>query len=141
MIELELFGHSKGSFTGATADRKGRFEEANGGTIFLDEVGELEPLAQVKLLRTLDVGEIQRVGSDKVTKVDVRVIAATNRNLEQMVANGEFREDLFFRLNICHLLILPLRARRDEIHFCRNISSASPRREPGIPSRRPWTRN
>jgi transcriptional regulator with PAS, ATPase and Fis domain len=117
VIESELFGHSKGSFTGATADRKGRFEEANGGTIFLDEVGELEPLAQVKLLRTLDVGEIQRVGSDKVTKVDVRVIAATNRNLEQMVANGQFREDLFFRLNICHLLIPPLRERRDEIQL------------------------
>ncbi|QQP91932.1 sigma 54-interacting transcriptional regulator [Skermanella sp. TT6] len=117
VIESELFGHSKGAFTGATADRKGRFEEANGGTIFLDEVGELEPLAQVKLLRTLDVGEIQRVGSDKVTKVDVRVIAATNRNLEQMVSNGTFREDLFFRLNICHLLIPPLRERRDEIQL------------------------
>ncbi|EWY36809.1 transcriptional regulator [Skermanella stibiiresistens SB22] len=117
VIESELFGHSKGAFTGATADRKGRFEEANNGTIFLDEVGELEPLAQVKLLRTLDVGEIQRVGSDKVTKVDVRVIAATNRNLEQMVSAGTFREDLFFRLNICQLLIPPLRERRDEIQL------------------------
>ncbi|MBI1321195.1 MAG: AAA domain-containing protein [Candidatus Hydrogenedens sp.] len=115
VIESELFGHVKGAFTGATSDRKGRFEEADGGTIFLDEIGELEPLAQVKLLRTLDVGEIQRVGSDKVQKVDVRVIAATNRTLEAMVADGKFREDLYFRLNICHFLIPPLRERRDEI--------------------------
>lgn len=128
VIESELFGHVKGAFTGATADRKGRFEEADGGTIFLDEIGELEPLAQVKLLRTLDVGEIQRVGSDKVTKVDVRVIAATNRNLEGMVRDGKFREDLYFRLNICHFVIPPLRERRDEItllfdFFIRKISA------------------
>ncbi|MEI6987594.1 MAG: sigma-54 factor interaction domain-containing protein, partial [Rhodospirillaceae bacterium] len=96
VIESELFGHVKGAFTGATADRKGRFEEAHGGTIFLDEIGELEPTAQVKLLRTLDVGEIQRVGSDKVQRVEVRVIAATNRNLEAMVAERTFREDLYF---------------------------------------------
>jgi transcriptional regulator with GAF, ATPase, and Fis domain len=128
VIESELFGHVKGAFTGATADRKGRFEEADGGTIFLDEIGELEPIAQVKLLRTLDVGEIQRVGSDKVQKVNVRVIAATNRNLEEMVADHKFREDLFFRLNICHFLIPPLRERRDEIlllfdFFVRKISA------------------
>jgi transcriptional regulator with GAF, ATPase, and Fis domain len=128
VIESELFGHVKGAFTGATADRKGRFEEAHGGTIFLDEIGELEPLAQVKLLRTLDVGEIQRVGSDKVQKVDVRVIAATNRNLEVMVAERTFREDLYFRLNICHFPIPPLRERRDEIallfdFFMRKISA------------------
>ena len=128
VIESELFGHVKGAFTGATADRKGRFEEADGGTIFLDEIGELEPIAQVKLLRTLDVGEIQRVGSDKVQKVNVRVIAATNRNLEEMVLNNKFREDLFFRLNICHFLIPPLRERRDEIlllfdFFVRKISA------------------
>jgi transcriptional regulator with GAF, ATPase, and Fis domain len=115
VIESELFGHVKGAFTGATADRKGRFEEAHNGTIFLDEIGELEPLAQVKLLRVLDVGEIQRVGSDKVQKVEVRVIAATNRNLETMVAERTFREDLYFRLNICHFSIPPLRERRDEI--------------------------
>ncbi len=128
VIESELFGHVKGAFTGATADRKGRFEEAHGGTIFLDEIGELEPMAQVKLLRTLDVGEIQRVGSDKVQKVDVRVIAATNRNLEVMVRERTFREDLFFRLNICHFYIPPLRERRDEItllfdYFVRKISA------------------
>ena len=115
VIESELFGHVKGAFTGASSDRKGRFEEADGGTIFLDEIGELEPLAQVKLLRTLDVEEIQRVGSDRVQKVDVRVIAATNRNLETMVREGTFREDLYFRLNICHFSIPPLRDRRDEI--------------------------
>jgi len=115
VIESELFGHVKGAFTGATSDRRGRFEEAHGGTIFLDEVGELEPLAQVKLLRALDVGEIQRVGSDKVQKVDVRVIAATNKNLESMVEERKFREDLFFRLNVCQLMIPPLRERRDEI--------------------------
>lgn len=117
VIESELFGHVKGAFTGAANDRKGRFEEADGGTIFLDEVGELEPLAQVKLLRVLDVGEIQRVGSDKVLKVDVRVVAATHRNLEKMVAKGTFREDLFYRLNICHLTIPPLRERRDEVEL------------------------
>ncbi|CAK0775739.1 Sigma-54 factor interaction domain-containing protein [Azospirillaceae bacterium] len=128
VIESELFGHVKGAFTGATSDRKGRFEEANGGTIFLDEIGEMEPLAQVKLLRTLDVGEIQRVGSDRVQKIEVRVIAATNRNLESMVAKGTFREDLYFRLNICPFNIPPLRERRDEISllldfFIRKISA------------------
>jgi len=115
LIESELFGHVRGAFTGAVGDRKGRFEEADGGTIFLDEIGEMEPLAQVKLLRALDVGEVQRVGSDRTIRVDVRVVAATNRNLERMVAEGRFREDLFFRLNICHLTIPPLRERRDEI--------------------------
>ncbi|MEI8395108.1 MAG: sigma-54 dependent transcriptional regulator [Rhodospirillaceae bacterium] len=128
VIESELFGHVKGAFTGATADRKGRFEEAHGGTIFLDEIGELDLTAQVKMLRTLDVGEIQRVGSDSVRKVEVRVIAATNRNLEEMVAERKFREDLYFRLNICHFKIPPLRERRDEIallmdFFVRKISA------------------
>lgn len=115
VIESELFGHVKGSFTGATADRKGKFEEAHEGTIFLDEIGELEPLAQVKLLRVLETGELQRVGSDKFKVVDVRVIAATNRNLEVMVREGRFREDLFYRLNMCPIKLPPLRERRDEI--------------------------
>lgn len=115
VIESELFGHVKGSFTGASADRKGKFEEADEGTIFLDEIGELEPLAQVKLLRVLETGELQRVGSDKFKQVDVRVIAATNRNLEAMVREGRFREDLYYRLNMCPIHLPALRERRDEI--------------------------
>lgn len=115
VIESELFGHIKGAFTGATSDRKGKFEEANNGTIFLDEIGELEPLTQVKLLRALEVGEIQRVGSDQTHTVNVRVIAATNRNLDEMVRQGKFRQDLFYRINMCPLYLPPLRERRDEI--------------------------
>jgi transcriptional regulator with GAF, ATPase, and Fis domain len=117
VIESELFGHIKGAFTGASSDRKGKFEEAADGTIFLDEVGELEPLAQVKLLRVLETGELQRVGSDQTRTVNVRVIAATNRNLEAMVRDGLFREDLYYRINMCPLYLPPLRERRDEIHF------------------------
>jgi transcriptional regulator with GAF, ATPase, and Fis domain len=117
IIESELFGHVKGAFTGATSDRKGKFEEADGGTIFLDEIGDLELQAQVKLLRVLEVGELQRVGSDKAYKVDVKVIAATNKNLEEMVKSGEFREDLYYRINMCPLWIPPLRERRDEIEI------------------------
>lgn len=117
IIESELFGHMKGAFTGATSDRKGKFEEADGGTIFLDEIGDLELQAQVKLLRVLEVGELQRVGSDKTYKVDVKVIAATNKNLEEMVREGTFREDLYYRINMCPLWIPPLRERRDEIEI------------------------
>ncbi|MEO5377018.1 MAG: sigma-54 dependent transcriptional regulator [Magnetococcus sp. DMHC-6] len=117
LIESELFGHIKGAFTGAAADRKGKFEEADGGTIFLDEIGDLELSAQVKLLRVLEQGELQRVGSDSVHRIDVRLITATNRNLEEMVAQGTFREDLFYRINICPLTIPPLRERRDEIEI------------------------
>lgn len=128
LIESELFGHVKGAFTSAAKDRKGKFEEADGGTIFLDEIGDLEFQAQVKLLRVLDLGEIQRVGSDTPLKTDVRVIAATNRNLERMVADGQFREDLYYRLNICPIWIPPLRERRDEIeilfnYFLRQIAA------------------
>ncbi|MEM1433625.1 MAG: sigma 54-interacting transcriptional regulator [Pseudomonadota bacterium] len=115
LIESELFGHKKGAFTGASADRKGYFESADGGTIFLDEVGELPMQGQVKLLRVLQVGEIQRVGSDKPIKVDARVVAATNRDLEQMAKDGEFREDLYYRLSVIHASLPPLRERRDEI--------------------------
>lgn len=117
IIESELFGHAKGAFTGATGDRKGKFEEADGGTIFLDEIGDLELQSQVKLLRVLEVGELQRVGSDKTMKVDVKVIAATHKNLEEMVKSGEFREDLYYRINMCPLWIPPLRERRDEIEI------------------------
>ncbi len=117
LIESELFGHVKGAFTGATHDRKGKFEEANGGTIFLDEIGELEMPAQVKLLRVLQEGELQRVGSDAAVKTNVRVIAATNRDLATMVEQGTFREDLFYRINLCPLFIPPLRERRDEIRI------------------------
>ncbi|MBI3374018.1 MAG: sigma-54-dependent Fis family transcriptional regulator [Betaproteobacteria bacterium] len=115
IIESELFGHVKGAYTGAVSERKGKFEEANGGTIFLDEIGELELASQAMLLRVLESGELQRVGSDRAERVDVRVIAATNRDLEKMVKNGRFREDLFYRLNVCQLWVPPLRQRRDEI--------------------------
>ena len=117
IIESELFGHVKGAFTGATVDRKGKFEEADNGTIFLDEIGDLELQAQVKLLRVLELGELQRVGSDKTRKVNVKVIAATHKNLEQMVKDGQFREDLYYRINMCPLWIPPLRERRDEIEI------------------------
>lgn len=115
VIESELFGHVKGAYTGAVAERKGKFDEANGGTIFLDEIGELEISAQAMLLRVLETGELQRVGSDRAQRVDVRVIAATNRDLGEMVTSGEFRPDLFYRLNACQLWVPPLRERRDEI--------------------------
>ena len=124
LLESELFGHTRGSFTGAVADKKGLFEEAEGGTIFLDEIGETSQALQVKLLRALQAGEIRRVGATKTTTIDVRVIAATNRNLETEVQAGRFREDLFFRLSVITLLVPPLRERREDIpllahHFLR----------------------
>ena len=115
LIESELFGHKKGAFTGAATDRKGKFESAHTGTIFLDEIGELPMQGQVKLLRVLESHEIQRVGSDETFLVDARVVAATNKNLRRMSAEGTFREDLFYRLNIIHLTLPPLRERKDEI--------------------------
>src|SRR5271170_4862177 len=115
LLESELFGHEKGSFTGASERRAGRFEEANHGTIFLDEIGEIDAATQVKLLRALGEQTIQRVGSNQNIKVDVRVIAATNKNLEAMVREGKFRDDLFYRLDVVPIHLPPLRDRREDI--------------------------
>ncbi len=115
LIESELFGHEKGSFTGADRQRKGRFTMADGGTIFLDEIGELPPPMQAKLLRVLQEGEIQRVGSDAHLPVDVRILAATNRDIEKMISEGAFREDLYYRLNVFELKTPPLRERVEDI--------------------------
>jgi len=115
LLESELFGHEKGAFTGATAQRKGRFEQADGGTLFLDEIGEISAPFQAKLLRVLQEGEFERVGGMKTIKVDVRLIAATNRNLEQEVKEGKFREDLYYRLNVMPLYMPPLRERIEDI--------------------------
>ncbi len=115
LVEAELFGHEKGAFTGATQDRHGRFEQADGGTLFLDEIGDMPPEAQTRLLRVLADGEFYRIGSRTPTRVDVRIIAATHQNLEQLVAEGRFREDLFHRLNVIRVHIPPLRDRREDI--------------------------
>jgi transcriptional regulator with PAS, ATPase and Fis domain len=114
-IDSELFGHEKGSFTGATADRKGYFEVADGGTIFLDEVGELPLSTQVRLLRVLEVGEFIKVGSSKTQKTNVRVVAATNLNMAQATRDGKFREDLYYRLNTVPIAIPPIRERKEDI--------------------------
>jgi Nif-specific regulatory protein len=115
VIESELFGHVKGAFTGAVASRKGRFELAHGGTIFLDEIGDLSPTTQVKLLRVLQEKEIERVGGTSTIRTDVRVVAATNRNLEELIEKGEFREDLYYRLNVFPIRVPPLRERKTDI--------------------------
>ncbi|MDP8999412.1 MAG: sigma-54 dependent transcriptional regulator [Myxococcota bacterium] len=126
LIESELFGYEKGAFTGATAQKEGRVQLADGGTLFLDEIGELSAPVQAKLLRLLQDREIERLGGKKTIQVDVRVVAATHRDLETMVAHGTFRQDLFYRLNVVPLWIAPLRARRGDIeelaeHFCAQV--------------------
>jgi len=127
LLESELFGHEKGSFTGAISQKLGRFELANGGTIFLDEIGEMDVDMQSKLLRILQEKEFERVGGTQTIKVDVRVIAATNRNLEEMVRTGAFREDLYYRLNVVPIVLPPLRERKEDIpdlaeHFLNKLS-------------------
>jgi two-component system nitrogen regulation response regulator NtrX len=136
LIESELFGHEKGSFTGATERKTGKFEQADGGTIFLDEVGDMSLRTQSKVLRVLEEGEVQKVGSSRTSKVDVRVIAATNKDLRAEIAGGRFREDLFFRLNVVPLVSPPLRDRKEDIpalveYFCRfyaDENNARPKR-------------
>ena len=115
LLESELFGHVKGAFTGAISETHGRFEQADGGTIFLDEIGEINQSTQIKLLRVLQEHEFEKVGGEKTVKVDVRVIAATNKNLEKEMKEGRFREDLYYRLNVVRLEVPPLRDRKDDI--------------------------
>jgi DNA-binding NtrC family response regulator len=121
LLESELFGHVKGSFTGAQSDKKGLFEEANGGTLFLDEIGDISMGLQVKLLRVLQEGEIKPVGSNSQIKVNVRIVAATHRNLNEMVDQGKFREDLFYRLKVIEVEIPPLRERKEDIAELSNV--------------------
>ena len=127
LIESELFGHVKGSFTGAIKDKQGKFELANGGTIFLDEIGDMSLMAQSKVLRALQESRVSPVGSDKEIKVDVRVIAATNKNLQKEIANGKFREDLYHRLSVIEIYVPSLDERKEDIpllveHFSQVIA-------------------
>lgn len=140
LMDSELFGHEKGAFTGALSKKRGRFERANGGTIFLDEIAELPPPAQVRLLRVLQSREIERVGGSETIKVDIRVIAATHRNLENMIRSERFREDLWFRLNVFPIIIPPLRQRKEDIpalvhHFIERKSVEL--KLPGVPAPAP----
>jgi two-component system nitrogen regulation response regulator NtrX len=135
LIESELFGHMKGSFTGAVQDRPGKFEQADGGTLFLDEIGDMSLNAQAKVLRVLQDGVVTRIGGSKPLKVDVRVVAATNKELEEEIGNGRFREDLYYRLNVVPLRVPPLRERREDIpllvrHFLTLLA-----RQDGLPPR------
>lgn len=133
LIESELFGHEKGAFTGATSQRIGKFEQANGGTIFLDEVGDMNLSAQAKVLRTLEEGKIERVGGNKLIEVDVRVIAATNKNLLEEIKKGNFREDLYHRLNVIPINVPPLRERLEDIPILIKAFTEEICRRNGIP--------
>ncbi len=137
LIESELFGHERGAFTGAAQRRLGRFEQADGGTLFLDEIGDISPAVQVKLLRLLQEGEFQRVGGNQTLKADVRVISATNQDLESRVKGGVFREDLYYRLNVVPIKIPPLRERREDIpplveHFVQRFSKENRKSIEGV---------
>ncbi len=136
LVESELFGHEKGAFTGAVALREGKFEAADGGTLFLDEIGDMSQDTQAKVLRVLQEREFERVGGNRTIKVEVRVLAATNRNLQQMVQEGKFREDLFYRLNVVPILLPPLRERREDLpllasHFLQEAATR-PARSPAL---------
>ena len=120
LLESELFGHEKGAFTGAQTLRQGLFERANEGTLLLDEIGEMPLVLQAKLLRILQEREFERIGGHQTIKVDIRIIGATNRDLQAMVKEGTFREDLFYRLNVIHLILPPLRDRREDISLLAN---------------------
>jgi len=133
LVESEMFGHERGAFTGATERRMGRFELAHGGTLFLDEVGDLSAEAQAKLLRTLETGELQRIGAEATTRIDARVVAATNRQLGEAVQSGSFREDLFFRLNVFPIELPPLRERLEDLPAL--VTHLAERARPGHPVR------
>jgi DNA-binding NtrC family response regulator len=153
LMEAELFGYRRGAFTGADSDRKGKFETADGGTLFLDEVGEIPLALQPKILRVLQSGEVDRLGSDRPVRVDVRIVAATHRDLERLVADGKFREDLYYRLAVIPLVVPPLRDRRDDIplladHLLRRMEAKTGRSGLRIPpeafalfDRYPWPGN
>jgi two-component system NtrC family response regulator len=153
LMEAELFGYRRGAFTGADADRKGKFETADGGTLFLDEVGEIPLALQPKILRVLQSGDVDRLGADRPVRVDVRIVAATHRNLEQLASDGTFREDLYYRLAVIPLIVPPLRDRRDDIpllaeHFLRRMEDKTGRSGLRIPpeafslfDRYPWPGN